>query len=170
MNQIHYVCDIDLAQIGWGGRIRTSVWRDQNPLPYRLATPQLGKHQPTNSAQSQPVRNLSSKGESFSPRAKYPSNAGGNLRIISRATIHGLTGQKNTGPRASQARRTEDREPIERMCNFRITASHHAQAIVPSTGRQETVNCDGRRIPCQFRILKYLRGADQVHLALKSDS
>ena len=24
---------------GWGGRIRTSVWRDQNPLPYRLATP-----------------------------------------------------------------------------------------------------------------------------------
>ena len=37
-------CDIDLAQIGWGGRIRTSVWRDQNPLPYRLATPQLGKH------------------------------------------------------------------------------------------------------------------------------
>ena len=27
---------------GWGGRIRTSVWRNQNPLPYRLATPQSG--------------------------------------------------------------------------------------------------------------------------------
>ena len=25
---------------GWGGRIRTSVWRSQSPLPYRLATPQ----------------------------------------------------------------------------------------------------------------------------------
>jgi hypothetical protein len=25
---------------GWGGRDRTSVWRNQNPLPYRLATPQ----------------------------------------------------------------------------------------------------------------------------------
>ena len=25
---------------GWGGRIRTSEWRDQNPLPYHLATPQ----------------------------------------------------------------------------------------------------------------------------------
>jgi hypothetical protein len=25
---------------GWGGWIRTNVWRDQNPLPYRLATPQ----------------------------------------------------------------------------------------------------------------------------------
>ncbi len=24
---------------GWGGRIRTSAWRNQNPLPYRLATP-----------------------------------------------------------------------------------------------------------------------------------
>ena len=26
--------------IGWGGRIRTSAWRNQNPLPYHLATPQ----------------------------------------------------------------------------------------------------------------------------------
>ena len=24
---------------GWGGRIRTSAWRNQNPLPYHLATP-----------------------------------------------------------------------------------------------------------------------------------
>jgi hypothetical protein len=27
---------------GWGGRIRTSEWRNQNPLPYLLATPQDG--------------------------------------------------------------------------------------------------------------------------------
>lgn len=26
----------------WDGRIRTFEFRDQNPLPYRLATPQLG--------------------------------------------------------------------------------------------------------------------------------
>src|ERR1700751_1019757 len=25
---------------GWGARIRTWEWRNQNPLPYRLATPQ----------------------------------------------------------------------------------------------------------------------------------
>ena len=25
--------------IGWGTRIRTWEWRDQNPLPYRLAIP-----------------------------------------------------------------------------------------------------------------------------------
>ena len=29
-----------LPETGWGGRIRTSEWRDQNPLPYHLATPQ----------------------------------------------------------------------------------------------------------------------------------
>ena len=27
-------------EYGWGGRDRTSEWRNQNPLPYRLATPQ----------------------------------------------------------------------------------------------------------------------------------
>jgi hypothetical protein len=26
-------------QVGWGARIRTWEWRNQNPLPYRLATP-----------------------------------------------------------------------------------------------------------------------------------
>ena len=31
-----------VMQVGWGGRIRTSVCRNQNPVPYRLATPQLG--------------------------------------------------------------------------------------------------------------------------------
>ncbi len=29
-----------IVKNGWGGRIRTHEWRDQNPLPYRLATPQ----------------------------------------------------------------------------------------------------------------------------------
>jgi len=30
------------GETGWGGRDRTSEWRNQNPLPYRLATPQQG--------------------------------------------------------------------------------------------------------------------------------
>ena len=29
------------TESGWGTRIRTWEWRDQNPLPYRLAIPQL---------------------------------------------------------------------------------------------------------------------------------
>ena len=32
--------DISGISVGWGGRIRTSVSRNQNPLPYHLATPQ----------------------------------------------------------------------------------------------------------------------------------
>ena len=32
---------IQCVGAGWGGRDRTSEWRNQNPLPYRLATPQL---------------------------------------------------------------------------------------------------------------------------------
>src|SRR6267142_4299294 len=30
----------DAGLPGWGGRIRTSAWWNQNPLPYHLATPQ----------------------------------------------------------------------------------------------------------------------------------
>ena len=31
---------VETTVAGWGGRIRTSEWRNQNPLPYHLATPQ----------------------------------------------------------------------------------------------------------------------------------
>ena len=31
--------DLPFISGGWGGRDRTSEWRNQNPLPYRLATP-----------------------------------------------------------------------------------------------------------------------------------
>jgi hypothetical protein len=42
---------------GWGGRDRTSEWRNQNPLPYRLATPQLalaGKAEDSETRRFQP--------------------------------------------------------------------------------------------------------------------
>jgi hypothetical protein len=39
---VEAACAEAIAQsvAGWGGRIRTSEWRNQNPLPYHLATPQ----------------------------------------------------------------------------------------------------------------------------------
>jgi hypothetical protein len=37
---VNYARSVRIALLNWGGRIRTSEWRDQNPLPYRLATPQ----------------------------------------------------------------------------------------------------------------------------------
>ena len=34
--------DAETGLVGWGARIRTWEWRNQNPLPYHLATPQRG--------------------------------------------------------------------------------------------------------------------------------
>jgi hypothetical protein len=38
------------ARPGWGGRDRTSEWRNQNPLPYHLATPQLADRETSDGA------------------------------------------------------------------------------------------------------------------------
>src|SRR5277367_5003466 len=94
--------EIPVYLAGWGGRIRTSEWRDQNPLPYHLATPQLGKTKIDELAFAQ-VRSLSSKGESFIPRAMNPANAFGTFRKISR-------------PRStvSQAKKTQAPVPVRR--------------------------------------------------------
>jgi hypothetical protein len=35
------------SETGWGGRIRTYVWRIQSPLPYHLATPQWVRVDPS---------------------------------------------------------------------------------------------------------------------------
>ena len=40
VGQFHRICSLYSRDAGWGGRIRTCGWRDQNPLPYHLATPQ----------------------------------------------------------------------------------------------------------------------------------
>ena len=38
---IKLICFSRETFVGWGGRIRTYGTRDQNPMPYHLATPQL---------------------------------------------------------------------------------------------------------------------------------
>jgi hypothetical protein len=37
---------LETALAGWGAWIRTRGWRNQNPLPYHLATPQRGRRAP----------------------------------------------------------------------------------------------------------------------------
>src|ERR1700679_1524124 len=49
-------------------------------------------------AGSQPAANLSSKGESFNPRAKNPSSSGGNLRTISNPNSIVSTAKKTQAP------------------------------------------------------------------------
>ena len=39
---------LDASLTGWGGRIRTSECRNQNPVPYHLATPQKSDVEPGN--------------------------------------------------------------------------------------------------------------------------
>jgi hypothetical protein len=34
-----FYCNINYLVAGWGAWIRTREWRNQNPLPYHLATP-----------------------------------------------------------------------------------------------------------------------------------
>src|SRR5262252_11145774 len=34
-----FIARASMGWAGWGARIRTWEWRNQNPLPYRLATP-----------------------------------------------------------------------------------------------------------------------------------
>jgi hypothetical protein len=41
---------------GWGGRDRTSEWGNQNPLPYRLATPQQAASERARPRVPTPVR------------------------------------------------------------------------------------------------------------------
>ena len=56
------------ATNGWGGRVRTSEWRNQNPLPYHLATPQ----------RPQARRSV----------ARRPSRSGGTINTASRRRKH----------------------------------------------------------------------------------
>src|SRR5271165_4454076 len=124
------------ARIGWGGRIRTSVWRDQNPLPYRLATPQLEKSPPA-SNQAAPVSNQAapaSKKRRRSSSSRQPLKQG---RVVEGASqeciecrrqpaqnvtpLERRTRQEHAGPRAGQACCPESRQPIERTSHFGIS-------------------------------------------------
>ena len=62
------------ALFGWGGRDRTSEWGNQNPLPYRLATPQPGCARASSSS-----RGRRASAAAFAPRNPAPL-ARGNFR------------------------------------------------------------------------------------------
>ena len=58
---------------GWGGRIRTSAWGNQNPLPYHLATPQQSqaRHPEAGLGRGSP-----GPASNSAPRAVYRHRAG----------------------------------------------------------------------------------------------
>ena len=77
---------------GWGGRIRTSEWRDQNPLPYHLATPQRP--------------NSSSSGPALPVKENYPARV-----RRTRATYPEPAPRRAPRPRDAQISRTR-RSPV----------------------------------------------------------
>ena len=132
------------------GGIKTrclTAWRHPN-LKSKLSEPRS----------SQPAANLSSKGESFNPRTQETIHRRAALRArISRPRSTDSTAKKTQAP--VPVRRATPKP--DSQSSARATSGYRRlttpQAVVPPTRRQETVNCDGRRIPCQFRILKYFR-------------
>ena len=69
-------------EIGWGARIRTWEWRNQNPLPYRLATPQWPE-----GAQSTQDRAYCNAGMAASKAA-----CRGRTRLLGSSRLPGLKG------------------------------------------------------------------------------
>ncbi len=67
------------VKIGWDGRVRTSEWRNQNPLPYHLATSQCRRRTGT---------------EAPAERHHNQSRLGGQWRVAMRATraVEGSSG------------------------------------------------------------------------------
>jgi integrase len=80
---------------GWGGRIRTYVWRDQNPLPYRLATPQHSK-----------------TGEVFKPRA---------TKLVQRSGTRAAT--RSASAARSKSANTHAPVPVRRAAPNRASQS-----------------------------------------------
>ncbi len=145
---------------GWGGRIRTSEWRDQNPLPYRLATPQRNRQRPDPDPRCSSW-SLATSGERLRPRTTYPVQRRGRRSSASRArTSSGMAANTHEPVPVSRARR-ELREPVERFRHCGKAPPHDRLAVVATTRQQEIANCDCRGIPCQFRGFEDLGGADR---------
>jgi hypothetical protein len=94
---------------GWGGRIRTSEWRDQNPLPYHLATPQETRRRPRS-------RTRRLRETLHDPHAPFRWQCRGNP--VGNDT--GPRRHEHAGPCACQPR-TQRRKPVEYSRHFRIT-------------------------------------------------
>ncbi len=60
-----------LEKFGWGGRNRTFAWRNQNPLPYRLATPQRHLRPPGGEEQSGFAKSPQQCGRQATPRSRH---------------------------------------------------------------------------------------------------
>ncbi len=90
-----YLTFIYILQYGWGARIRTWGCRDQNPVPYRLATPQKTVTDSTFNSlillkllpDNRKIPYKSSSGDSFIPFVTHPCHFADNLSMATCACL-----------------------------------------------------------------------------------
>src|SRR5947199_4155637 len=159
-----------VSKTGWGGRIRTSEWRDQNPLPYHLATPQhpsllpsaphpcgweAGAHL-TPPHPPRVCRRSSWSGERSRPRAtKLPQRSG--TRPASRSASAAL----------SNAVKTHEPVPVRRAG---ATRESHSSASATSGERERTTASQSLRPPDSKKARIVMRGEFRVNSGLWNTS
>src|SRR5438067_1540371 len=159
-----------VSKTGWGGRIRTSEWRDQNPLPYHLATPQhpsllpsapsprgweAGAHL-TPPHPPRVCRRSSWSGERSRPRAtKLPQRSG--TRPASRSASAAL----------SNAVKTHEPVPVRRAGARRES---HSSASATSGERERTTASQSLRPPDSKKARIVMRGEFRVNSGLWNTS
>ncbi len=95
---------------GWGGRIRTSEWRYQKPLPYHLATPQRAAPSRTGRRPAQPSRKPPFS-PARNPTRRFPSQHANSLLrpapalAISRPPVDRSVAQPGRAPRSGRGGR-----------------------------------------------------------------
>ncbi len=92
-----------MLRAGWGGRDRTSEWRNQNPLPYRLATPQP----PAVNRAAPPVRKGGRRSATRSAATDRPPAPPPRGRRTARSRWRPTRSSAPAGSPASRARRRQ---------------------------------------------------------------
>ena len=147
---------IAARRYGWGARIRTWEWRDQNPLPYHLATPQHYRNLTDRGANApQHRRHIQAPGHESAPPTRHPRRNA--LRLSSTPER-----RENARPRTREPRRSELPKPLQGLSHLGVLRPHHRLAVVPGGGKLARLKsgayCDDGGISSQLRTLEHIPG------------
>src|SRR5205085_5042830 len=159
-----------VSKTGWGGRIRASEWRDQNPLPYHLATPQHPSLLPSAPSRRgweagahltpphppRVCRRSSWSGERSRPRATKLLQRSG-TRPASRSASAALSNAVKT------------HEPVPVRCAG-ATRESHSSASATSGERERTTASQSLRPPDSKKARIVMRGEFRVNSGLWNTS
>ena len=134
-----------LKENGWGGRDRTYECRNQNPVPYHLATPQRKpgyRNSTARTPRADAVRACVRDG---------PSMCGGSPRERAARVVLGRESREHAGARPGHARlRRRACERDERLRDFRKSRDRDALQVVAAITLGKDVYFRRRGRACQF--------------------